>query len=142
MNGLIQVVLRLTLPGVPDLYQGTEFWDFSLVDPDNRRPVDYDARIAALSDQAEGDDDDLLQTWRDGRIKQSIIRRLLSLRRAEPEFFAHADYQPMALDGNAVAFTRRHGGKILMVATPAQNLPAGSLSRVISKPALVMWGPA
>jgi (1->4)-alpha-D-glucan 1-alpha-D-glucosylmutase len=137
MNGLMQVVLRMTLPGVPDLYQGTEFWDFSLVDPDNRRPVDYEARTSALSSDA-----DLLATWRDGRIKQSIIRRLLALRRSDPEFFALADYQPMALDGNTVAFTRRHAGKTLIVAAPARPLHAGDLATVLSEPALVLWGPA
>ena len=69
LNGLSQMLLRLTSPGVPDLYQGTERWDFSLVDPDNRRPVDYPARVAALQDAAPPAA--LMPHWRDGRVKQA-----------------------------------------------------------------------
>src|SRR3546814_9412860 len=76
----------LTTPGVPDTYQGCEFWDFSLVDPDNRRPVDFVARHSALS--ATTDDDELLRDWRNGRIKQRLIARLLGLRAEFPEIFA------------------------------------------------------
>ncbi len=67
MNGLVQLVLRYTAPGMPDMYQGAEFWDFSMVDPDNRRPVDYPARIAAL--EAEPSWPELHENWRDGRIE-------------------------------------------------------------------------
>src|SRR5690606_24065660 len=69
INSLTQATLRMTVPGIPDLYQGTEFWDFSLVDPDNRRPVDFSARSKAL-----GHTDDaatLLRDWRNGHIKQT-----------------------------------------------------------------------
>src|SRR6202042_1326156 len=69
LNGLAQTVLKMTVPGMPDFFQGTEFWDFSLVDPDNRRPVDYAARREALAMGAEPAD--CLTSWRDGRIKQS-----------------------------------------------------------------------
>jgi (1->4)-alpha-D-glucan 1-alpha-D-glucosylmutase len=77
----VQTGLRLTLPGVPDLFQGAEFWDFSLVDPDNRRPVDYAARRAALDAQRPP------PSWRDGAYKQALIARLLGDRRARPDLF-------------------------------------------------------
>ena len=72
VNGLAQTLLKLTAPGVPDIYQGTEFWDFSLVDPDNRRPVDFAVRTRALGTAPVGS---LTRTWRDGRIKQALIAR-------------------------------------------------------------------
>src|SRR5690606_37284500 len=75
INSLTQTLVRLTAPGVPDLYQGTEFWDFSLTDPDNRNPVDYDARINAL--ETTRDNELLLRTWRSGHIKQELLRRVL-----------------------------------------------------------------
>src|SRR5262249_39452424 len=82
VNGLGQCLLRLTVPGVPDLYQGCELWDFSLVDPDNRRPVDFAKRSAALDD---ADLEVLAGSWRDGRLKQALIARLLAMRRAMPD---------------------------------------------------------
>jgi (1->4)-alpha-D-glucan 1-alpha-D-glucosylmutase len=84
------------LPGVPDLFQGTEFWDFSLVDPDNRRPVDYAARAAALEPRRRPAD------WRQGETKQALIRRLLGLRRERPTLFA-APMRPLALRGRRAA---------------------------------------
>jgi (1->4)-alpha-D-glucan 1-alpha-D-glucosylmutase len=83
INGLSQTLLRMTTPGIPDLYQGDEFWDFSLVDPDNRRPVDYPARIAALA--AGEAPARLLEHWRDGQVKQAIVARTLGFRAARPE---------------------------------------------------------
>jgi len=119
VNGLAQCLLRLTVPGVPDLYQGTEFWDFSLVDPDNRRPVDFAARASALRD---GDIRALAGTWRDGRIKQALIARVLSLRRRTPELFAEGSYLPVEAQGeragSVVAFMRRHGEQWLLAAVP------------------------
>ncbi|HUD52878.1 MAG TPA: hypothetical protein VMR03_15340, partial [Parvibaculum sp.] len=92
----------------PDLYQGTEFWDFSLVDPDNRRPVDYQRRIASLA--APHDLPPLLRDWPDGRIKQALIHRLLSLRERHRDIFDDGAYEPLALEGAAaesvIAFTR------------------------------------
>ena len=110
-NGLAQTLLRVTTPGVPDLYQGTEFWDLSLVDPDNRRPVDYRARSAAL---AGGDDAAaLLAAWRDGRIKQRLIARALQLREREPVLFERGRYLPLEVRGplarHVVAFARHDG---------------------------------
>ena len=97
VNGLAQTVLKLTCPGVPDIYQGTEFWDFSLVDPDNRRPVDYASRRSSL----HGDDDPakLLADWKDGRIKQWVVRRILDFRQREPELFGAGNYEPVEVSG-------------------------------------------
>jgi (1->4)-alpha-D-glucan 1-alpha-D-glucosylmutase len=110
VNGLSQVLTKLTSPGVPDLYQGTEFWDLSLVDPDNRRPVDFASRMEALSTDTHIDD--LAENWRDGRIKQAIIRRSLAFRRASPALFSHGHYLPLAVEGPAadyvIAFARVH----------------------------------
>lgn len=120
LNSLSQTVLKYTVPGMPDLYQGTEFWDFSLVDPDNRRPVDFDTRRAALS--AAGAPPDLLTHWRDGRVKQAVIARLLAARRAHPELFAAGDYLPLEVEGPAagrvLAFLRRKDDGVLLVAVP------------------------
>ncbi|WP_022687143.1 malto-oligosyltrehalose synthase [Sphingomonas phyllosphaerae] len=105
-NTLAQVLLRYTLPGVPDLYQGTEFADLSLVDPDNRRPVDYAARRAALAG--------------DPPPKLRLIAALLRLRRDDPVLFADGDYAPATVDGadgaHLLAFERRLDGRMLRVA--------------------------
>jgi (1->4)-alpha-D-glucan 1-alpha-D-glucosylmutase len=97
VNGLSQTLIKLTAPGVPDFYQGTEFWDYSLVDPDNRRPVDYAARSTALD--AAASTDQLLQPWRNGHIKQRLISRALALRAAEPALFLRGEYLPLAVSG-------------------------------------------
>jgi (1->4)-alpha-D-glucan 1-alpha-D-glucosylmutase len=124
-NSLAQTALRLTLPGVPDLYQGTEFWDFSLVDPDNRRPIDFKARANALADGA--DLALLLKDWDDGRIKQALIARLLGFRRRHAALFAEGSYEPLAVSGekaeHLIAFRRSHGGEALIVVVP--RLAAG-----------------
>jgi (1->4)-alpha-D-glucan 1-alpha-D-glucosylmutase len=108
LNSLAQTLLRLTVPGVPDLYQGTEFWDFSLVDPDNRRPVDYAARERALSESA--DVNELLSHWQDGRVKQAVIAAGLNLRSRHPMLFSRGEYMPLEVTGSqadrVVAFTR------------------------------------
>jgi (1->4)-alpha-D-glucan 1-alpha-D-glucosylmutase len=108
-NGLAQTVLKLTAPGVPDIYQGTEFWDMSLVDPDNRSPVDFEARTAALASNAPIAA--LASDWRDGRIKQAIIREVLKVRKELPDLFAAGDYIPLRAEGPAahpvLGFARR-----------------------------------
>jgi (1->4)-alpha-D-glucan 1-alpha-D-glucosylmutase len=108
LNSLAQTLLRLTVPGVPDLYQGTEFWDFSLVDPDNRRPVDYPARERALAENIEIGE--LLAHWQDGRVKQALIARVLNLRARHPELFSRGEYIPLEVTGSqaahVVAFAR------------------------------------
>ncbi|WP_350616757.1 malto-oligosyltrehalose synthase [Pseudomonas sp. HY7a-MNA-CIBAN-0227] len=120
LNGLAQSLLHLTVPGVPDLYQGDEFWDFSLVDPDNRRPVDFNARQQALQSPVEVRQ--LLQHWRDGRIKQALIAQVLTLRKAHPALFAKGSYEPLEVVGEhadrVIAFCREHQGKRLLVVVP------------------------
>src|SRR5204862_2313201 len=80
ISSLSQLVLKLTVPGVPDIYQGGELWDLSLVDPDNRRPVDWDTRRRLLDDVAQATSADLRTEWRDGREKLFVITRLLACR--------------------------------------------------------------
>lgn len=134
LNSLSQIALKLTCPGVPDLYQGCELWDFSLVDPDNRRPVDFGLRRRLLGElrkqiDASGDDlkplvRDLLASITDGRIKLFLIHRLLTLRRERPALLESGDYQPLAVqeaDPEAiVAFARRAEGRELIVAVPCR----------------------
>jgi (1->4)-alpha-D-glucan 1-alpha-D-glucosylmutase len=112
VNGLAQTVLKMTVPGMPDFFQGTEFWDFSLVDPDNRRPVDYQARRAPAA----------RQSWRDGRIKQDVIRLVLALRRQAPDLFARGDYTPLRvrgpLENHIIVFVRTFGQSAMIVAVP------------------------
>ncbi len=141
INSFTQTLLRLTTPGVPDLYQGTEFWDFSLVDPDNRRPVDFAARVAALAEDAELAQ--LLAQWRDGRIKQRLIARTLALRRATVDVFAQGAYLPLKVQGSAarhvIAFVRENANGSVLVATslyPAKLL--GRASHPMIDPA--QWG--
>jgi (1->4)-alpha-D-glucan 1-alpha-D-glucosylmutase len=113
INGLAQTLLRLTAPGVPDLYQGTEFWDQSLVDPDNRRPVDFPAREAALA--AAPTPVAALTHWQDGQVKQAIIARALHVRAQMPGVFAHGTYQRIEAQGelapHVLAFSRSQGGR-------------------------------
>ena len=120
LNGLAQTLLHLTVPGVPDVYQGDEFWDFSLVDPDNRRPVDFNARQRALD--TPPDIGELLFNWRDGRIKQALIAQVLGLRKACPELFRDGSYIPLEVVGKhaerVVAFYREHHGRQLLVVVP------------------------
>jgi (1->4)-alpha-D-glucan 1-alpha-D-glucosylmutase len=108
VNGLSQVLAKMTSPGIPDLYQGTEFWDLSLVDPDNRRPVDFRARMEALS--SEEQITDLARHWQDGKIKQGLILRTLAFRHAFPALFSRGYYLPLSAEGpasdNIIAFAR------------------------------------
>ncbi|MBS7813372.1 malto-oligosyltrehalose synthase [Roseococcus pinisoli] len=113
INGLSQTILQLTLPGVPDLYQGTEWWDFSLVDPDNRRPVDYAARAKALGGDVPPLAGDTL-----GIAKQQATHRLLTLRRARPELFE--GYEALEIGEGVLGFTR--GGGRLAVIVPTRAL--------------------
>ena len=119
--GLSQAVLKVASPGVPDYYQGTELFDFSLVDPDNRRPVDYATRTRYLR-EANPDPADLLKTLSDGRAKQHIIRRGLALRRAHPMLFHGARYVPLHADGgreeNIAAFALTRNGSTVMAVAP------------------------
>ncbi len=113
LNSLSQITLKATMPGVPDFYQGTEFWDLSLVDPDNRRPVDFAARAKVLANVETPDWDRLVQDWPDGHVKLAWTRHLLRLRNELADVFTHGDYQPLEVSGphrdHVIAFARRHG---------------------------------
>lgn len=133
-NSLAQTLLRLTCPGVPDLYQGTELWDLHFVDPDNRQPVDFATRRQWLEEikRAEGTDlrsllSELLNQWQDGRVKLLLIYKALNFRRRQAELFQNGSYIPLAGRGTArehvFAFARRHGAAWTVVAVP--RLPAG-----------------
>jgi (1->4)-alpha-D-glucan 1-alpha-D-glucosylmutase len=118
VSSLAQTTLKLTSPGVPDLYQGTELWDLSLVDPDNRRTVDYAARGAMLAEfeaawRRENQlelCDELLRGWQDGRIKAYVVWRLLHVRREHADLFLRGGYAPLETAGahaeNLIAFAR------------------------------------
>jgi (1->4)-alpha-D-glucan 1-alpha-D-glucosylmutase len=120
LNGLAQTLLRMTVPGVPDLYQGNDFWDFTLVDPDNRRPVDYASRQQAL--QQTLDLPDLLEHWRDGRIKQTLIAQTLNTRAEHAELFRRGSYQALDVIGSqahrVLGFVREWEGKRAIVIVP------------------------
>jgi malto-oligosyltrehalose synthase len=127
VNGLAQTLLKLTVPGVPDFYQGTELWDQSLVDPDNRRPVDFDRRRRGL-EKSHGLSR-LAASWRDGLVKQALIARVLDWRRRQPELFARGDYMPLKVSGprasHAMGFVRRFADAALIVVVP--RLPCALL---------------
>ncbi len=123
-NSIIQTVLKLTIPGMPDIYQGTELWDLSMVDPDNRRPVDFAAREALLDEVGTALDQDraaamgrYAEAWRDGRIKLAVMSTLLAFRRAHPALFTKGTYEPIDTGSNRIAaFARRHEGETIVVA--------------------------
>ena len=130
LNSLSQTVLKLTLPGVPDTYQGSELWDFSLVDPDNRRPVDFNRRRDLLRDlkaEAERAGTDLagmarrlLEAKEDGRIKLYVSWRLLQCLRSNPGLFSSGTYLPLRVEGtyagNVFAFFRQVENRCAVVA--------------------------
>ena len=113
LNSLSQVTLKATVPGMPDFYQGTEFWDQSLVDPDNRRPVDFVERAAVLASTGKPDWASLVQNWPNGHVKLAWTRHLLRLRTELADVFTHGDYEPLEVSGphrdHVIAFARRRG---------------------------------
>ncbi len=150
LNSLTQTLLKLTSPGVPDIYQGQEMYDFSLVDPDNRRPVNFDLRastlehLAARADSADliGLCEELLETYRDGRIKLWLTWRALEYRGSHPQLFRSGNYVPLRVQDDkrehVVAFARSHGEETAIVAAPrlahtvmngAQRPPLGAVWR-------------
>ena len=163
-SSLSQVVLKVAAPGVPDVYQGSELWDLSLVDPDNRRPVDWALRrrhldaLAARCAAGKGDAGDdpagespspvppellaeLMASWRDGRVKLWVTWRALALRRRRRELFLEGSYLPLEAAGEhaacILAFARRHGDRWLLAVAPRW------LSRVASadgSPLGEAWG--
>lgn len=135
LNSLSQTLIQLTAPGVPDTYQGDELWNFSLVDPDNRRPVDYALRARLLSQLREriagpapiaasllSLATDLRENWTDGRIKLYLFQRVLDARRRHPEVFGEGSYRPIELAGpareHAVGFARQHGPRVYLTLVP------------------------
>ena len=130
LNSLGQTLLKLTAPGLPDFYQGTELWDLSLVDPNNRRPVDFGRRgvlLKELQTRLTGNNvqqliAELLAAPEDGRLKLFLIHRALRARRAESELFQHGAYQKLtvigSLKGHVVAFARALGQQRALVVVP------------------------
>jgi (1->4)-alpha-D-glucan 1-alpha-D-glucosylmutase len=121
-NSLVQLVLKLTAPGVPDVYQGTELWDSSMVDPDNRRPVDFEHRQALLSDllaewrQAPAATlRRLAERWQDGALKLLTLALLLEHRREHPALYAQGSYRAIDAPAPFGAYAREFAGETLMV---------------------------
>ena len=131
-RSLAATALRLAMPGVPDIYQGSELWNLSLVDPDNRRPVDFTSLAALLAEPPS----DFAGSWRRGRIKQFLIQRLLADRAARPELYAEGACLPLRASGpgadRTIAFAREHEGEAVLVAVPLRAdaaLPANEAPR-------------
>jgi len=123
LSSLSQLVLKITSPGVPDFYQGTEVWDLSLADPDNRRPVDFSARIQIFEElQKRARPRELLKNWTDGRIKMYVAWKTLTLRRSHADLFSEGEYIPLRAAGarqdHIIAFARRLGDQWCFVAVP------------------------
>jgi (1->4)-alpha-D-glucan 1-alpha-D-glucosylmutase len=128
-NSLAQTLLKIASPGVPDFYQGTELWDLNLVDPDNRRPVDFVQRARFLEEIIRRSDDDilaliadLLASKDDGRVKLFLIHRALKARQELAELFAEGSYFPVKVKGKhrrrVVAFGRQWGEKCAAAVVP------------------------
>jgi (1->4)-alpha-D-glucan 1-alpha-D-glucosylmutase len=148
-NGLCQLLLKLGAPGVPDIYQGTELWDFSLVDPDNRRPVDFARRRALLRELLPHPErpagallEQLVHRPEDGRVKLLVMQRALAFRRAQRALFEQGRYEPLAASGaraeHVVAFARVRGEAAALVVAgrhfaglgeKAAQLPLGEVWR-------------
>jgi (1->4)-alpha-D-glucan 1-alpha-D-glucosylmutase len=118
LNSLTQLTLKSTVAGTPDFYQGTELWDFSLVDPDNRRPVDFGLRQSLISKQADWSQ--LKAEWPNGHIKFELTRRLLALRLKWPSVFLKGEYRPIEMSGehaqHVISFARTYRRKTIIVA--------------------------
>ncbi len=134
LNSLSQITLKAMMPGVPDFYQGTEFWDLSLVDPDNRRPVDFIERADVLKRVARPDWQDLARDWPNGHIKLAWTRHLLKLRNELPDVFAAGDYEPLEVSGahreHVIAFVRRRGRHAVITAVVRWYAPFSEQGRV------------
>jgi (1->4)-alpha-D-glucan 1-alpha-D-glucosylmutase len=147
-NSLSQTLLKICSPGVPDFYQGTELWDFSLVDPDNRRPVDYEKRVSMLAElkQKEGEGTGVQLAWDlslnkgDGRIMLYLVHKALNYRGEHRPLFEQGVYVPLTADGaksgHVCAFARKLGNKSLILAVPR------FLTRLISGGGSVPFGKA
>ena len=126
---MAQVLLKITLPGVPDFYQGTELWDFSLVDPDNRRPIDFRKRMALLEGLIQQEAkrqqslvQKILNSWEDVRLKLYTTYKALNIRKSYKELFQSGEYIPLKVEGqrqeNVCAFARCKGETWVIIAIP------------------------
>ncbi|MEO5329357.1 MAG: malto-oligosyltrehalose synthase [Magnetococcus sp. THC-1_WYH] len=153
INSLAQTVIKVTSPGVPDIYQGCELWQFNLVDPDNRRPIDFEQRRTILAQMKniiqapQGEWPErlrpLLEQMDNGHVKLYTLWRSLSLRRQWPEVFRDGDYQPLEIQGefsrHACAFARQHQNRIIMALVP--RLPVRLLeNQGILPMGMKIWG--
>ncbi|HXX42723.1 MAG TPA: malto-oligosyltrehalose synthase [Chthoniobacterales bacterium] len=129
INALSQTLLKFTSPGVPDIYQGNEIWDFSLVDPDNRRPVDYKLRREMIRCLTSSDPATLLQRWPDGRIKLFLTQQLLRFRNQHPDLFRCGSYFPLQTRGIladcSVSFGREWKGEWIVAIAPRLSARVG-----------------
>ena len=129
INSLTQTLLKLTSPGVPDIYQGTEIWDYSLVDPDNRRPVDYKLRGEILQSLSSATPGELMQTWPDGRIKMYLSQRFLQFRREHSDLFHRGEYLALQAAGtfaeSCVSFVRQLNDNWIAVIAPRLSSRVG-----------------
>ncbi len=147
LNSLAQTLLKIASPGVPDFYQGTELWDFSLVDPDNRRPVDFTRRGALLDElrRSEAQDaaglvKDLCAHWQDGRIKLYLTYKALNFRRAHTELFQHGAYIGLSGDDHACGFVRRLDEDWVIAAVPRLTACLAPFRKRLLQPDI--WGNA
>jgi len=149
INGLSQTLLKIISPGIPDFYQGSELWDFRLVDPDNRQPVDFTKRKVALARMQEGKEaqlicvaDGLAKSWRDGRIKLYLIWKALNYRRRHGKLFSQGDFSLATASGirreNVSGYCRRNEEEWLLVAFPKWLANAGAAENSPSQPQF--WG--
>jgi (1->4)-alpha-D-glucan 1-alpha-D-glucosylmutase len=150
-NALSQLLLKLVCPGVPDVYQGTELWDYSLVDPDNRRPVDFKLRRATLRDMQRRSSGpgadlaalaaDLMESSADGRIKLYVLWRTLTYRRDHPDLFGHGAYTALRTDGSrrehALALARSIDDEQVIAVVP--RLPVGLCGGAQQPPCGDVW---
>ncbi|VAX32978.1 Malto-oligosyltrehalose synthase [hydrothermal vent metagenome] len=156
INSLAQVLIKITSPGVPDTYQGCELWDFSLVDPDNRQPVDFDKRkhllknlqpLLAVSTEEDAKHRaelllEMLDHWENGQIKLFVTACCLHFRRKHPDLFLEGDYLPLQVTGeqadHVVAFARYANGKFALTVAP--RLVAGLMEPELNWPVKSAWG--
>jgi len=127
VNGLAQTLLKIISPGIPDFYQGSELWDLRLVDPDNRQPVGFAARVSMLaalkqSEASASLASELAGHWEDGRIKLYAIWKALNFRRAQPELFSKGDFVELKTNGpnaeHILAILRRHKREWVLLVVP------------------------
>ncbi len=140
VNSLSQVILKFTCPGVPDIYQGSEDWDFSFVDPDNRRLVDFKSRCEKLNASEQASIFDLWNDWHNGAVKQRLIKTLCELRKQYPELWTEGEYVPLKTSGkfrnNVGAFARIDRGTVFIIALPLHTAELCSDNNILQ----INWG--